>query len=269
MLNGWLAWLSSRRPKDKRWKRRHFAESRHCRRESLLPSTKIHRTQSVFKLAYELSKQGIIEAGSSLSVRSMIHQALYTPHQWAGFANFTLAPLLSNLTRVSQQATSTGPGRRKRGDDGIDLSILKRQQSSFESSPAPDYTFQAISCGDSVDPGSTTTQMVFDELVRVAKDVSGFCMPYLSFRYYIVAHHDLVAPQFPQPAHECHLWPFRAAERYAGPFNAQLPNPMLVIGNTADPTTPFKSAKLVADAFGDSATLIEQRGFGVCACRLL
>jgi hypothetical protein len=34
-------------------------------------------------------------------------------------------------------------------------------------------------------------------------------------------------------------------------------------GNEADPITPFVSAKKVADALGDSATLIKQDGYGV------
>lgn len=63
--------------------------------------------------------------------------------------------------------------------------------------------------------------------------------------------------------HKCHLWPIRAVERYSGPWNATLTDPILVIGNKADPITPFKDAKSVADMLGDSAILIEQDGFGV------
>ena len=72
----------------------------------------------------------------------------------------------------------------------------------------------------------------------------------------------------------------RAAERYAGPWNKKLSNPILVIGNQvrvpfpcpyhqitqlhvkADPVTPFKNAKQIADQLGDSAVLIEQSGYG-------
>jgi hypothetical protein len=73
----------------------------------------------------------------------------------------------------------------------------------------------------------------------------------------------LVGPIFPQPPHQCHVWPYRAKERYSGPFNKTLKNPILVIGNTYDPATPFKYAKAVADMLGDSATLVQQNGYGV------
>jgi hypothetical protein len=39
----------------------------------------------------------------------------------------------------------------------------------------PDFTFHAISCGDSIDESNITTQVVFDELIRVVKDVSPMC----------------------------------------------------------------------------------------------
>ena len=52
-------------------------------------------------------------------------------------------------------------------------------------------------------------------------------------------------------------------ERFSGPFNAELSNQILVIGNKADPITPFRNAKVVADLLGDSAQLAQQDGFGV------
>ena len=38
-----------------------------------------------------------------------------------------------------------------------------------------DYTSQAITCGDSIDESNITTRAVFDELIRVVKDVSPMC----------------------------------------------------------------------------------------------
>ncbi|KAG9076395.1 hypothetical protein FS749_011823, partial [Ceratobasidium sp. UAMH 11750] len=60
----------------------------------------------------------------------------------------------------------------------------------------------------------------------------------------------------------CHRWPVRAVERYAGPWNKTLSNTILVIGNEADPVTPYISAKRVADALGNSAILLEQDDYG-------
>jgi len=57
-------------------------------------------------------------------------------------------------------------------------------------------------------------------------------------------------------------WPVRAAERFQGPFNKHLANPILLIGNEADPITPFDAAQRSADLLGNSATLIQQDDFG-------
>ncbi|CAE6508678.1 unnamed protein product, partial [Rhizoctonia solani] len=61
----------------------------------------------------------------------------------------------------------------------------------------------------------------------------------------------------------------RAVERYTGPWNKKLSNPILVIGNEADPITPYISAKRVADALGDSAVLIEQDDYGHAAVAMI
>lgn len=71
-----------------------------------------------------------------------------------------------------------------------------------------------------------------------------------------------VGVQFPQPGHYCHRWPARAIERFTGPWNSVLKNPIIIIGNKADPATPFLDASLVAGWLGDSATLVEQDGYG-------
>ncbi|KAG8684589.1 hypothetical protein FRC09_015290, partial [Ceratobasidium sp. 395] len=111
--------------------------------------------------------------------------------------------------------------------------------------PSDDYTFQAVACADSADAGNVTTKMVFDSLVDSARTAS---------------------PVFGQLWSEaglyCHNWPVRAVERFTGPFNKTLSNRIIVVGNEADPSTPFVSAKNVADALGDSAILIEQDDFG-------
>ena len=39
----------------------------------------------------------------------------------------------------------------------------------------PSYTFHAVSCGDSIDEGNIATRAVFDEFIRVTKDVTPMC----------------------------------------------------------------------------------------------
>lgn len=128
----------------------------------------------------------------------------------------------------------------------------------------PDYTFQAISCGDSIDESNITSQAVFNELIRVVKDVSPMCKRHISIAPPPPPTYSLylVGGQFPQPAHFCHRWPSRAIERFTGPWNHTLKNPIIIIGNKADPATPFLDASRVAGWLGDSATLVEQDGFG-------
>jgi hypothetical protein len=57
-------------------------------------------------------------------------------------------------------------------------------------------------------------------------------------------------------------WPVRSVERLAPPNFSGLKAPVLVIGNTADPTTSFVSAQSTAKLLGDRATLVEQLGVG-------
>jgi pimeloyl-ACP methyl ester carboxylesterase len=40
----------------------------------------------------------------------------------------------------------------------------------------------------------------------------------------------------------CASWPAEAAERYVGPWDEPTANPVLVIGNTFDPATPYEGA---------------------------
>ncbi|QRV91985.1 Abhydrolase domain-containing protein [Ceratobasidium sp. AG-Ba] len=122
--------------------------------------------------------------------------------------------------------------------------VFRRQKSS-NSDPASSYAFQGITCADSVDAGNVTTKVVFDNILRVTRDVSHMLGPSQWFSF-----------------HYCHRWPVRAAERYTGPFNKSVPYPILVVGNKADPITPFASAKKVAEAWGNSTFLVEQDNYG-------
>jgi hypothetical protein len=203
---------------------------------------------------------------TALKIRATIHQAMYSPHGWSTFANTQLVWFWGNLTQIAQSASS-GSGSSSSSSQKAALSAMIRRQSDEEAQLENfNNNLLAIKCGDAIDPGNVTTRMVFDEELRVAHEVSGVCTYFLLnvlVRLWLLTIFTVVAPQFPQPAHQCHLWPYRAKERYAGPFNKTLKNPILVVGNTDDPATPFKDAKGVADMLGDSATLVQQNGYGV------
>jgi pimeloyl-ACP methyl ester carboxylesterase len=59
----------------------------------------------------------------------------------------------------------------------------------------------------------------------------------------------------------CSSWPARASERYSGPWNRRTKNPILVIGTTFDPATPYANARHVADLLGN-AILLTHDGYG-------
>ncbi|KAG8729448.1 hypothetical protein FRC11_008765 [Ceratobasidium sp. 423] len=69
----------------------------------------------------------------------------------------------------------------------------------------------------------------------------------------------------------CQSWPFRAQERYTGPWTVdkglkKTKFPILFIGGDADPVTPLASAVKMSSGFGnESATLLIQHGYGHCS----
>ncbi|KAF8745425.1 alpha beta-hydrolase, partial [Rhizoctonia solani] len=77
-----------------------------------------------------------------------------------------------------------------------------------------------------------------------------------------------VAEQWALLVGGCRGWPFRATERYTGPWSIEkglkkTRFPILLVGQDADPVTPLSSAVKINKAFGnDSSTLLVQKGFG-------
>ncbi len=62
----------------------------------------------------------------------------------------------------------------------------------------------------------------------------------------------------PEP---CGSWPARAADRYTGPWDRPTPNPVLVVGNTHDPSTPYRESKAMATLLA-KARLLTVAGYG-------
>ncbi len=53
----------------------------------------------------------------------------------------------------------------------------------------------------------------------------------------------------------CASWPARSADPYTGPWNATTRNPILVIGTTHDPNTPYADARSTARRLGNAVLL--------------
>lgn len=62
----------------------------------------------------------------------------------------------------------------------------------------------------------------------------------------------------------CATWPASTKDRYAGPWNKKTSAPVLVIGQTFDPATPYSMATHLAFELGN-AQLLSIDGFGHCS----
>jgi pimeloyl-ACP methyl ester carboxylesterase len=59
----------------------------------------------------------------------------------------------------------------------------------------------------------------------------------------------------------CAAWGVHATGRYTGPWHARTSNPILVVDNRFDPSTPFANARLVSRLLGN-AVLLTENGYG-------
>ncbi|CAE6424887.1 unnamed protein product [Rhizoctonia solani] len=104
--------------------------------------------------------------------------------------------------------------------------------------------FNPIICGDSAPLNITIDQYTnyFREMGRISD----------------------IGEQFAAISGRCRGWPFRANERYTGPWKGLKKTrfPVLFVSLDGDPVTPLGSAVKMRNAFGDSASLLVQQGFG-------
>ena len=117
------------------------------------------------QVAHDYARSSGNDKYKSVFLVGAIHGILYTPDQWADFAAGPFYEFYQDLVQASDSNLTLASRSLWAPPE------LKRQSGQSW----PDYTFQAISCGDSIDESDITTQAVFDELARVVKDVSPMC----------------------------------------------------------------------------------------------
>jgi hypothetical protein len=80
------------------------------------------------------------------------------------------------------------------------------------------FAYMRIRCSDSaeLDPNIVTTERIFEETIRISRTV----WPMIASIIY--------------SEHFCHRYTSRAVERYAGPWNVQPKNVVLVLGNQGE-----------------------------------
>jgi hypothetical protein len=71
----------------------------------------------------------------------------------------------------------------------------------------------------------------------------------------------VVGPPWAWLDESCASWPARAAQRYAGPWDRRTRHPILVIGTTHDPATPYESAVALSHQLA-RARLLTVDGYG-------
>ncbi|CUA77042.1 similar to GF20795 [Rhizoctonia solani] len=193
-------------------------------------------TRDLIEAAYDYrQKVGPSALITSAAIRNLLFAGLYKPQLWSNMSLTLHAlkealddPAAANLT----QAKRWLPDSVSPLDDQLKP---RAEPSSNQTTSAYAYDYEAVTCSDAAEPE-------------------------------IPMFGPVGIPRIARPL--CHRWPVRAVERYAGPWNKTLSNTILVIGNTADPVTPYKNAKWVADTLGCSAVLIEQGGYGHVSRRM-
>jgi pimeloyl-ACP methyl ester carboxylesterase len=71
----------------------------------------------------------------------------------------------------------------------------------------------------------------------------------------------IAGPPWTWLSEPCATWPAVAADRYAGPWNRRTANPVLVIGTTHDPATPYQGSVAMAHELA-RARLLTVDGYG-------
>ncbi|GJJ11445.1 hypothetical protein Clacol_005678 [Clathrus columnatus] len=104
-----------------------------------------------------------------------------------------------------------------------------------------------VACNDNPAVEPPTAEEMVEEGLYVLQNISRFA--------YAVASTE------PETV-GCQYWPVTPPERFRGPWNHTLRNPILVISNELDPITPLDSGRWIRGQLGDSARLVIREGPG-------
>ncbi|TFK73770.1 hypothetical protein BDN72DRAFT_893725 [Pluteus cervinus] len=169
-------------------------------------------------------------------INATINKALELAYEAKGQAGVTHNSLIETIRQLMYYPAESWPLL----SPILQQFLVDAQNKNFTAGPSgglPSYMFtrdltmtaESIGCADGIDnPANLTTDIVLNEIVRTAQNVTHRFGSQLFLR------------------NICHKWTSRAVERYSGPWNNKPKNVVLVIGNMADPITPFRDAKLLA-----------------------
>ncbi|KIJ35405.1 hypothetical protein M422DRAFT_34658 [Sphaerobolus stellatus SS14] len=190
-------------------------------------------------IAYDKHKT-VLTNITSFEIRLDVYDGLTLPTAW----HASLVPQLVSIRNSLQESMSITLSTKRFKP----RNVLFQQTSTPVDPVLPAFLGgSVILCLDSIDQPNVTTKDVYDEVVRTSQSVSPlFGEAIVGILFFS----------------NCHRFPVRAVERFTGPFNSTLANPIIIIGNKADPRTPISNARKIAAALGPFARLLEQDGFG-------
>jgi pimeloyl-ACP methyl ester carboxylesterase len=150
--------------------------------------------------------------------------AMYDSASWPDFA--------AALADVEHQASAQRLGARFQRFRGPNTYIAKRGFPHYFNAPEG---FPSVACADSDNPDS------YDAWLNAGAAAD--------------AAHGYFGRIWTWASGICASWNHTDAARYMGPFNRRTTNPVLVVGNTFDPATPYHGAVTVANLMPNSALL--------------
>lgn len=182
-------------------------------------------TQAKFAALLEkLRKQSVVINGKTITYAVLIYGLsgdLFVVQKFGGFKGWNGAADLLQKAWEAPAATSSEPST---------IPVI-----------APDVGFFSVSCADTVNPRNPEA---YREQAVVAFKRAG-----------------AVGLNASWGDQACATWPARSADRYSGPWNHPTANPILVIGNTYDPSTPYEGSAAMSRVLA-RARLLTVDGYG-------
>jgi pimeloyl-ACP methyl ester carboxylesterase len=149
---------------------------------------------------------------------------------WAGAGT-----LLDLVFKAANGASAPAP------DAAAAASLPAQTPPDAEEKYASSWQSLTVQCGDSPNPRPPARFLALDRYAYAAYGPIGVV--------------DLWADE------PCASWPVRAADQYVGPWNHPTPNPVLLIGNTNDPSTPYRNSVGMSQELAKSQ-LLTVEGYG-------
>ncbi|HEX4221839.1 MAG TPA: alpha/beta hydrolase [Pseudonocardiaceae bacterium] len=170
---------------------------------------------------------------------SVAMTALYDTQPMRGVAaGWTgVATLLQDLWNLSEGVPAPAPVAPSSLRSALELGIAPADDSGYDGMEAQLGVF----CSDSPNPRGGAAYLAQSQFAQQRSGWPGVAWTWV--------------------AGACAQWPATGVQRYTGPWNVPTEGPVLLIGNTVDPATPYSGALAMSRDLAD-ARLLTVRGYG-------